>query len=327
MFKTTRFKLTLWYLIISSIISLFFSGLIFRMMSLEIDRFARSPRFRNFPEIIIDQEIIIQSKRRVALSLLELNGVILLLSGISGYFLAGWALRPIKEMVEEQNRFISDSSHELRTPLTSLKSALEVNLRDKKLTLSGAKTLITESIDEVNKLTSLSDSLLTLAQYQKSNTYSKFENLSLVQIIEESIKKIKPLADKKSITIKNIITDFEFRGNSYGLIDLFTILLDNAIKYSPAKKSITLTSKKLDGHLKISVIDQGVGISQQDLPHIFDRFFRSDTARSRSETGGYGLGLAIAKKIVDSHRGTISVKSVVSKGTTFIVQLPLRINS
>jgi two-component system, OmpR family, sensor histidine kinase CiaH len=236
--------------------------------------------------------------------------------------LAGRTLKPIADMVDEQNRFISDSSHELRTPLTSLKSAMEVSMRDKKLNIKDAKTLISESIEEVNKLQSLSDSLLQLAQYQKPKTTIEFTKISLNEVVTSAMHKIEPLAKNKSITIQLNSPQITIKGNAYGLIDLCVIILDNAIKYSPNDGKISITTLEKDGVASISIRDEGQGIAQKDIPHIFDRFYRTDSARSKHSTNGYGLGLSIAKKIVETHNGSIHVVSKIGSGSTFTVKLP-----
>lgn len=336
MFKNARIKLTAWYILILMMISIFFSAIIYKGATNEIDRLTQMQKQRierrfqenNFyphsPDIrFIDPELLEETKQRLLLILIIINGGIIFVVGSLSYLLAGKTLRPIQEMVEEQNRFISDASHELRTPLTALKSSLEVNLRDKNLTIDGAKNIIFESIEDVNKLQQLSDSLLQLAQYQKPQVYSKMETLSLREIIKESIKKISFLAKKKNIIIKNKTEDINIYGNKYGLIDLFVILLDNAVKYSEEKSTVTITTKKAEKLVLISIKDQGIGIEKKDLPFIFDRFYRSDKARSKTEINGYGLGLSIAKKIIDLHQGTISIESKLKKGTIAIVSLPI----
>jgi len=341
MFHGARLKLTAWYLFIIMLISVSFSGVIYKVITNEVERFTLAQRYRierrlregqyfppdlhfqgTLPQVpIMDPELFEETKRRLLLILIAVNGGIFILSGGLGYFLAGRTLNPIKDMLDEQNRFISDSSHELRTPLTSLKSAMEVSLRDKNLILKDAKTLISESIEEVNKLQLLSDELLQLAQYQKPNSYGKFEKLSLTDVMKKAIRKVEPLAIQKDIIIENNTCDFKLEGDRQGLCNLFIILLDNAIKYSPKKKSIELTSKKTDGLVAVYVKDYGIGISENDLPHIFDRFYRADQSRSKDRVSGFGLGLSIAKRIVELHNGIIEVMSKVGKGTTFIVKL------
>lgn len=332
MFKTARLKLTAWYLLIIMFISLAFSLVIYRGLTGEINRVAKLERFRmgrrhsevRLPSpIFLDPDFINEIKRRIIFGLTIVNGIIFVGAGALGSFLAGKTLRPIQEMVEEQNRFISDASHELRTPLTALKSSLEVNLRDKKLSIEAAKKIMEESIDDVNSLERLSDSLLQLSQYEKSFAYFQMEKVSLKQIIKEAVQKISPLAKNKNIKLLNKTLDINLKGNKFALIDLFIILLDNALKYSGDRSTISVNTNKIDHSALISIKDQGIGIDKKDLPHIFDRFYRSDKARSKKETNGYGLGLSIAKKIVEQHKGSIKIESKLKKGTTVIVRLPI----
>jgi len=336
MFKKTRLKLTFWYLLILMFISVSFSLIIYKGISDEVDRFSQSQRLRierrlqdnNYfpqpPQIrFVDSDLIEETKHRLALILIFINGGIFFVVGSLSYFLAGKTLRPIQEMVEEQNRFISDASHEFRTPLTALKSSLEVNIRDKNLSVEDAKKIMNENIKDVNDLQRLSDSLLQLSQYEKPQSHVNFEKVSLKQIINESIKKIETLAKNKNINIKNSTINVDLKGNKYGLIDLFVMLLDNAIKYSKEKSAININTRKTDHSVLISIEDQGIGIDKKDIPHLFDRFYRSDAARSKREVNGYGLGLSIAKKIVDQHKGSIIIESKLKKGTTVVVKLPI----
>ena len=343
MFNKARIKLTLWYLLIISVISLFFSIFIYKVITSELDRFAFAQQVRIERRMInntyfvqnhltitppptepslLDPDLVKDAKDRLVLILAAINGGIILVSGGLGYLLAGKTLEPIQKMIEEQNRFISDSSHEFRTPLTSLKSSMEVSLRDKNLTIEEARQLIKENINDVNKLESLSDELLLLAQFQKRNNHITFETNSLQELIKNSISEVASISKKKNITIKNNVQDIKIEGNKESLNKLFVIILDNAIKYSPEKTVITIDRKKSDGQVYIYFRDQGIGIGEKDLPHIFDRFYRADMARSKAGSGGYGLGLSIAKRIVELHHGKISVSSKPGKGSTFIIKLP-----
>lgn len=338
MFHSARIKLTAWYLLIIMLISMSFSVVVYNMLTHEVERFARIQSLRIERRLheddalpieerlrssspVVDSELVEETKQRIGFILIAINAGIFILSGGVGYFLAGRTLKPIKEMVEEQNRFIGDASHELRTPLTALKSSMEVYLRGKNLTLKQAKELISENISEVDNLQILSDKLLLFVQYQKANIPSEFEKLSLAQVVTEAVSRIKKLAKEKDINIKNDLKENEIEGDKFGLIDLFVILLDNAIKYSSKKSVVSISSKKTDDFIEISIEDNGIGISEKDIPYIFDRFYRADVARSKNDTSGYGLGLSIAKQIVDIHRGLISVESKSEKGTKFVVRL------
>jgi len=332
MFNLARIKLTAWYLLIITVISLAFSFFIYRLMTLELDRFVQSQQFRyerRFPGQVlplptfVDYDLVAEVKNRIKISLLIVDGSILLISGISAYFLAGRTLKPIKDMVNSQNRFISDASHEFRTPLTSLKSSMEVFLRDPKPSVKEAKSLIVDNIADVNKLQNLSDSLLNLAHFQSTLPTIKLVKTALNQPIQSAIKKISYQASTKLIKIVYSPSKAFVLGDVHSLTDLFVIFLDNAVKYSPDKSRITITTHKNNNFIIVSVIDQGIGISSQDIPHIFDRFYRSDTARKNLKSGGYGLGLSIAKNILDSHHAQIEVKSKLGEGSQFIVKFPV----
>jgi signal transduction histidine kinase len=270
----------------------------------------------------LNPELVEETKGRILLMLLIVNSGIFVFSGALGYLLAGRTLLPIQIMVDDQHRFISDASHELKTPLTSLKTAFEVYLRDKSRTLKDADTVITESVSEVNNLQSLSESLLTLAQNQTNGKSLALISQNLSTVITAAINQISSQAKSRKIKLSSDLTDIDIWGDKKSLASMFVILLDNAVKYSPNGKRVKIKSY-LDGKWAVTdIYDQGIGISAADLPHIFDRFYRSDTARSKTTIGGYGLGLAIAKSIVDLHHGTITVKSYLGEGSVFTVCLP-----
>lgn len=319
MFTQARLKLTAWYLLIIMLVSLSFSSLIYKSYSDEVTRFEQIQRERFERRFLLSapppqmQDLLEDTKHRVLITLILINGLILFSSGGLGFILAGRTLRPIKEMVDEQNRFISDASHELKTPLTSLKSVFEVYLRDKEGGLTEAKQIISESVTEVNKLQSLTEYLLKLSRFQKPN--NSFETVPLKEIVATAVKKITPLAKIKNIEIITKTENLYLAGDKNNLAELVTILLDNAVKYSPPGKPVTVSLEK-DKNIVLKVEDHGVGINENDLPHIFERFYRAQKSRSDD---GFGLGLAIAKEIVKMHGGLISVKSQEGYGTIFTV--------
>lgn len=334
MFHSARLKLTAWYLLIIMVISIFFSVAFYQTSTREIQRAIRRIEARDqlqfgaltpFLEQLRQplEENLIEAEQRLQILLLLINLGIFTFAGGIGYFLAGKTLKPIQEMLEQQHRFITDSSHELRTPLTALRAEMEAGLLDKNMDSKEARRLITSNLEEVIQLQNLSDNLLQLAQYQNQNKQTvTYHALSLQQIIEDSLKKVLPLAKKKHINIINSISDTTFFGDNISLTQLFVILLDNAIKYSSEKTKIFLSSRKIENTIEISVADQGMGIDKKDIPHIFDRFYRTDSSRTKTKNAGYGLGLAIAKRIVDEHNGEISIKSQINIGTTFTIQIP-----
>jgi signal transduction histidine kinase len=332
MFKQARLKLTAWYLLIIMVISFSFSGLIYTINVNEINRFANSQRNRIERQFVqndqlprpplIDEDLINESLHRLLINLITINGFILIISGSLSYFLAGRTLSPIQKMTEDQKRFISDASHELRTPLTALKSLFEVSLRDKKMDLTEAKKVITAGINQTDKLKTLSDSLLELSRLDSNYSQTNFTKVSLKKIILESISQVKSKADLKNIKIINQIGSQKIIGDPNKLTEVFIIFLDNAIKYSPDNSQIKIISQTQKNNLIIKIIDKGIGISQKDLPHIFDRFYQADNARTKTNDSGFGLGLSIANQIIKAHQGKILVTSKLKSGTTFIISLP-----
>lgn len=336
LFQSARVKLTLWYLLIIMLISAFFSLVIYRSVTIEIERrFSSVERgmhqqmmrfhFQGRGQFPFLKEHLDAAKRRVLLILLYTNGLILLLSSAAGYFLAGKTLEPIEEAMKEQERFVSDASHELRTPLTALKTTIEVALREKKMTTKEAKKVLEESLEEVENLESLSSSLLNLAQTSQLKEQSSFSRMDLAEVVEEAWRKVKNLAGQKKIEIIKNIQTVHLMGEKESLEKLVLILLDNAIKYTPTGGKVWLEvgAERRSAVLKVS--DTGIGIPEEDIPHIFDRFYRVETSRSKLEVSGYGLGLSIAKKIVERHNGKIQVTSRLDKGTTFIVFFPIKL--
>jgi signal transduction histidine kinase len=312
------------------IVSFLFSAAIYQIQMNEIQRLEASQRVRinrqlqmhNMPPIVLELGFTDEVQQHLLFNLFYLNAAILGVSAVAAWILSGKTLRPIHSMMTEQRRFISDASHELKTPLTSLKTAFEVFMRSKKKNITDANTIIKESIVEVDRLHELTDSLLQLAHVQQPLTSHVFEQVSIKKLLESAIKKIKPLAQKKLITIELTGADVSAEIITEEITKLCVILLENAIKYSPKKSLVNIETQQNRTEAIIKISDSGVGISQKDMPHIFDRFYRADDARTRTNTSGYGLGLSIAKQIINKHRGTIQVESTVKKGTTFIVRIP-----
>jgi signal transduction histidine kinase len=196
-----------------------------------------------------------------------------------------------------------------------------VSLRDRDLSLKEAKNLLAENLEDVDRLQNLSNALLELAQYEERSNKQSDETTQLQLAIKESMRTIKPLAQKKAIKIELSPLEVGLKISTKELSDVLTILLDNAIKFSKPKTVIVLTAQKIDGHTRIHVADQGRGIAKHDLEHIFDRFFQVSSSRSSQQQTGNGLGLAIAKKTIERNHGCISVTSSLGKGTTFTIRL------
>lgn len=333
-FRSAYLKLTFFYVLIVMIISLTFSAVLYGISSRELDfGFRRQTRAlqnippdggpRPFPNLErMRSEQLDQSNRNLKTDLIYFNLLILILSGALSYFLARRTLKPIEEMMDAQSRFTADASHELRTPLTAMKTEIEVGLRDKNLDTNNTKALLISNLEEIAKLDRLSNALLELAQYE-NNKNIVFEKVSLEDVITQAYGSVEKSAEAKEIKFKNKLVDIKIKGDESSLVELFVILIDNAIKYSHKKSKIFLSINHSKKFAIVKIKDQGMGVKASDLPYIFNRFYRSDPSRSKIKTDGYGLGLSIAQKIIELHKGSIKVDSQPTEGSIFTVSLPL----
>jgi two-component system sensor histidine kinase CiaH len=335
MFHKATVKLTALYLGIIMLISLAFSLSLYQISVRELDRGLRGqsqaifngPRFDMFfddpRQIDINREDeLAKSRRNLAIDLVLINVAILIGGGILSYYLARRTLRPIEEVHHAQSRFTADASHELRTPLAVMQTEIEVALMDPKLSLADAKQQLNSNLEELTKLTSLTEGLLQLSRFDNNGLVKT--KIDLKSLVKDTAERAKPRSAQKNITIKTKLTDDIYvSADKTSLEEALLTILDNAIKYSPNKSSIYVEITKKASHAFISIKDEGVGISEDNLEHIFERFYQADSSRNKLATDGFGLGLAIAKSIVDGHGGEITATSQLKKGSTFTIKLPL----
>ena len=246
------------------------------------------------------------------------------ISLLAGYLLAQKALIPIKKSWHKQQTFVADASHELRTPLTVIQANLELLFRHPQQTIEEESVKINTALNEAKRMIKLVAELLTLARSGSNEPEFSFKNFQFDLMINEVVEQFRWLAQSKDIELKVSMEEkINIIGDPDRLRQLIIILLDNAVKYTPASGQITLICRLHKQRVEVVVEDTGMGISEEDLPHIFDRFYRSDKSRMRSE-GGAGLGLSIAQWIIEGHSGAIRAESKPTKGTKFYFQVPLK---
>jgi two-component system sensor histidine kinase CiaH len=332
MFHSAALKLTVWYMAIIMALSIGCSIALYntsksdlahnihRRLPLSVNELLTPDDLQNLSKLRSNQ--LDTDLNHLKGRLISFNILVLLVGGGVSYMLARRTLEPIEQSLEAQKRFSSDASHELRTPLTAMQAEIEVALRDPKLTKAQAAELLQSNLEEVAKLRALSEGLLSLAHNSDKQTIS--EPVSSKTALNEALERAGKIAQIKKIIIKNSAKDMTLKAEHHTLVELLVILIDNAVKYSPEGSTVIISSSSQQNKTgKISIKDQGAGISATDLPHIFDRFYRADASRSKINAEGYGLGLAIAKKIADSLNGSIEVKSAPNRGSTFTISIPV----
>lgn len=330
MIRSAVLKLTFAYLAIIMALSIAFSITLYQISENQLDDSLQRPgqavfretsfyNFDNFRESRLSA-----GRAGLKSNLILLNSITFIIGLAGSYLLARKTLEPIERAMKAQSQFTADASHELRTPLTAIHTEIEVALRDGSLTKAEAVELLQSNLDEVEKLGRLSDGLLRLSR--QDNGQALHTNADIIACVNEAIERVSKQASAKHIELKTTgkLGSAMVAGDTAGLTELIVILLDNAIKYSPPKTEVTINTKLADKNVLLRVSDQGVGIEQADMPYIFDRFYRADTARTKADAGGHGLGLSIAQKIVKAHGGTIMVEKTSKKGTTFIIKLHAR---
>ena len=225
----------------------------------------------------------------------------------------------------ERRLFVSNVSHELRTPLTSVKSYLEA-LDEGALTEPVAPDFIKVSLDETNRMMRMVTDLLHLSRIDNETSHLDVELINFTAFITFILNRFDKMRSQDDEKKYELVRDYPINSvwieiDTDKMTQVIDNILNNAIKYSPDGGKITVSMKTTDDQMILSISDQGLGIPKQDLPKIFDRFYRVDRARSRAQ-GGTGLGLAIAKEIIKQHKGFIWAKSEYGKGSTFTIVLP-----
>lgn len=235
----------------------------------------------------------------------------------------------LREQERMRQEFIANASHELKTPTMAIGSVVEALLagaaEDPKL-----RGQFLGSLERLaDRLTSLIQDLLDISRLDSGAEPSSQEIVNVGQLLADAIEQVRGSADKKQLVLNlHFVSDGESAdlfvpGNASQILRAVTNILTNAVKYTPEEGTIDVSTRVVGSDkVAIKIQDSGQGIDQADLPHIFDRFYRADKARTR-ETGGTGLGLAITREIIARHHGTVEVESTVGKGSTFVVQLPL----
>ena len=228
----------------------------------------------------------------------------------------------LDEAFQRITRFTADASHELRTPLALMRTTAELALRGQQPEQEYRESL-EQILSELERTSHLVENLLLIARADSGGSQIRSSEIDLTQAVREACLQAAPLFQAKHIKFESDLPDrpIAVQGDAQALRRLFLILIDNAVKYTPSDRSVKVSAHETSNTAVVTVTDTGIGILPEDLPHIFERFYRVDKARSR-EQGGAGLGLSIGRWIVEAHGGRINIESEASRGTTVHVSLP-----
>ena len=233
------------------------------------------------------------------------------------------SLRKLKAVDQSRQEFVSNVSHELKTPITSIRVLADSLMGMEDVPEELYREFLSDISDEIDRESKIIDDLLTLVKADKSNAELNVEQININGLLEQILKRLRPIAKKRNIelvleSIREVSADVDEVKLSLALSNL----VENAVKYNHEEGWVHVTLDADHKFFYVKVSDNGIGISQEDQEHVFERFYRVDKARSR-ETGGTGLGLAITKSIILMHQGAIKLQSKEGEGTTFTVRIPL----
>jgi signal transduction histidine kinase len=331
MFKSAIVTLTLWYVLLSTILCLLVSGVVYHFSTRELSealrnqyaQLANSDHDSDNQRYVPTQELDTRSQHLLQ-NLIYFNVVVLAGSSVASYALARRTLRPIEAAHQAQIRFTAEASHELRTPLAAMKADTEATLMDDRNDAVMLRWTLQGNLHDIEKLEKLTNHLLEISRY-KSKATPVWKDVELGTIIEDVLKQFRQPISASHIEITTDTKPVHLKGDPQALCQLVTIVLDNAIKYSPDKGSIRVVLTKANKQATLTIADTGMGIRAEDLPHIFESFYRSQKVATSEHKlpAGYGLGLPLAREIVEVHNGTIGVHSKENNGTVVTIKLPL----
>lgn len=334
MFRSARVKLTLFYLATLFMFSLALTWGLRALAQNELMRQGNAQRgaFHNIGQEYFDPDYQPgnpeqdfaraedttreQTQTRLTRETILLNAATLVVGAAVSYWYAGRTLHPIEEAHEKQKRFTSDASHELRTPLASMRLENEVFLRQRHFSEPEAREQIESNLEEVDRLQRLAINLLDLSRYEGAVLTRK--PLDVEMVVDAAIKQ----AEKGGMTVKFVknVTPQKVLGDRDSLLELLAILIDNALKYGPPKGTIYIGGVQHGHDYRLAVRDEGKGVAAKDMPHIFERLYRADTARS-STISGHGIGLSLAQEIAMANGGRLSAANHPEGGAIFTLTL------
>ncbi len=313
LFFKARIKLTALYVLIVAFIVFGFSIFLYQ----SIGRNLKDASDDDFADVGSHQHFVQNTLNSVESDLILADIFILIVTARFSFILAGKTLKPIQESVEAQKAFAANASHELRTPLAVMRNDIEVYLRNNSPTKELTHTTMSSNLEEISRMSSMVEDLLLLARSDNKITIER-KDVDINVLVKNMVERMKPLAESKNIKLTYTASDpFVIQGVQNSLERVVLNILQNSIDHTPSGGAISAKVEKDGSQVVVRITDTGSGIAPEKLPHIFKRFYKGDS------TTGTGLGLSIVKEIIDQHGGDIFIESVLGKGTTVIIKLPI----
>lgn len=316
-FFAARVKLTAMYAATAAVLLSAFSYLLYGSLLTKFHELVEEQVFDPF----VRQAVFEQATEALQTRILVADGIVLLVVIVLGYILTEMTLRPIKQALERERRFIADAAHELRTPLTAMKTEMEVALRGKDAMSSSVKGVLSSAVEEIDSLARIANGLIDVVRGQTK----ELEKTDVVidELVRETAAKLRLLAEQKRITFTERVSDKPtiVKADRAALSGALYNVLHNAVLYTPEGGAITISATRHGRMCEIAVQDTGMGIAPDDLKHVFEPFYRADKAHAAP--GGSGLGLAIVKATMERHAGDVVIKSAPGEGTCVTLTLPI----
>lgn len=320
LFTSARMRLTVYYLFMMTGVLVVFSAVLYFSFAYVLKDNVDT-QFPDAPDQG-DQAILqTMSDAKDGIVVIDLTAFALTL--VLGYSLAGRTLRPIQDALERQKEFSANASHELRTPLAVMKSDSEVALNNPKTSAAELREVVESNLEEINRMSQITENLLKLARVEAAKEKVYFLEIALGQLVMELANKMKPRASQEGISIEVGRADpGKILGNRDDLVSVISNLIQNGINYNKPSGIVDISAKNDKEKMWLIVEDNGFGISEDDLPYVFERFYKADKSRSRDFSSA-GIGLSLVKEIIEKHNGLIKIESVLGKGTKISISFPL----
>ncbi len=306
-FEKARLMLTFYYVLIMFLIIIIFSGAFMYAVDAKLRE-----TFDNQIIVTETEDPIQNFSYNIKIILYTIDSILLLVVTVGSYFLAGRTLRPIKDSMESQKRFLNDVSHDLRTPLAIMTTSSEVSLSDKNINLIDMKEVVKDNLDEIKKMSKMVTDLLLVARGERIG--KSFININLSELVINVSKKFEKITLKKGLVLDtDIKNDIYLYCNQSEIERVLQNLLKNSVNYTNKGSIKVSLFKDIHNAINLDIEDTGVGIDKKDMPFVFDRFYKAE--HSRHDNSGSGLGLSICKNIIENHNGSIKIESTKNVGT------------